>query len=212
MRVLILEDDAWIADLLKQIVHSLRPQAQISCVGRVEAALAEWQRSPTELVICDWNLPDGPGTQLLEHIRKQDSQIPLVLITGRADRASVLEVRPLRISAFISKPFQIPTVLDCLDRLLPSVDLHAAASGPVPSSFDEFLGSQSAGELGTPLQPGSLAKLQALGQQPADLRQLHNLGHNEPAITARLLAAANSAQYSRGGALCLSLAQALQNP
>lgn len=210
MRVLILEDDAWIADLLKQIVHSLRPQAQISCVDRVEAALAEWQRSPIELVICDWNLPDGPGTQLLEHIRKQDSQIPLVLITGRADRASVLEVRPLRISAFISKPFQIPTVLDCLDRLLPSVDLHAAASSPVPSSFEEFLGSQSAGELGTPLQPGSLAKLQALGQQPADLRQLHNLGHNEPAITARLLAAANSAQYSRGGALCLSLAQALQ--
>lgn len=29
MHVMILEDDVWIADLLRQIVHSLRPQAQL---------------------------------------------------------------------------------------------------------------------------------------------------------------------------------------
>jgi len=208
MRVLILEDDAWIADLLRQIVHSLRPSAQISCVGRVDAAIGEWQRAPAELVICDWNLPDGPGTRLLEQIRKQDSQIPLVMITGRADRDSVLEVRPLRISAFISKPFQMPKVLDCLDRLLPSVDLNAAQA-PAAASFAARLASLAADELDMPLQNGTLARLQALGQQPADLRQLHNLAHDEPALTARLLAAANSAQYSKGGAVCLSLAQAL---
>lgn len=40
MRVLILEDDAWIADLLKQIVHSLRPQAQISCATGADLAHA----------------------------------------------------------------------------------------------------------------------------------------------------------------------------
>jgi hypothetical protein len=33
MRVLILEDDHWIADLLKQIVLSLRPHAEIVCLG-----------------------------------------------------------------------------------------------------------------------------------------------------------------------------------
>lgn len=210
MRVLILEDDAWIADLLRQIVHSLRPQAQISCVGRVEAALSEWQRSPAALVICDWNLPDGPGTRLLEQIRKQDSQVPLVMITGRADRDSVLEVRPLRLSAFISKPFQMPKVLECLDRLLPPDDPNQPSSHPLAVSFEESLRGLAASALDMPLQPGTLDRLKALGQQPADLRQLHSLGHDEPAITARLLAAANSAQYSSGGTPCLSLAQALQ--
>ncbi|MBB1521466.1 HDOD domain-containing protein [Aquipseudomonas guryensis] len=210
MRVIILEDDAWIADLLRQIVHSLRPQAQISCQVSVSAALAEWQRQSADLVICDWNLPDGPGTRLLEQIRKQDSQIPLVMITGRADRDSVLEVRSLRINAFISKPFQMPKVLDCLNRLLPSADLSFPASSSLASNFSEFLSSQAADELDMPLQAGTLDKLRALGRQPADLRQLHNLGRDEPAITARLLAAANSAQYSSGGEVCLSLTQALQ--
>lgn len=74
MHVMILEDDVWIADLLRQIVHSLRPQAQISCKTSVNAALDEWQSNPADLVICDWNLPDGPGTRLLERIRKQDAQ------------------------------------------------------------------------------------------------------------------------------------------
>jgi DNA-binding response OmpR family regulator len=109
---MILEDDVWIADLLRQIVHSLRPQAQISCKTSVNAALDEWQSNPADLVIATGN-SDGPGTRLLERIRKQDTQVPLVMITGRADRDSVLEVRSLRVSAFISKPFQVPKVLAC---------------------------------------------------------------------------------------------------
>ena len=43
MRVLILEDDPWIADLLKQIVLSLRPGARVDCRTRVADALAAWQ-------------------------------------------------------------------------------------------------------------------------------------------------------------------------
>ena len=96
-------------------------QALATSLPGVEIAL-----EPTEslLQVRSGHLPDGEW------------------YTG-ADRASVLEVRPLRISAFISKPFQIPTVLDCLDRLLPSVDLHAAASGPVTVEFLETSDSGS---------------------------------------------------------------------
>ena len=66
MRVLILEDDPWIADLLKQIVQNLHPSTQIESVTRLADALDAWKRQPAQLVIADWNLPDGPGTSLLE--------------------------------------------------------------------------------------------------------------------------------------------------
>ncbi|MDH1731650.1 hypothetical protein N5F00_19325 [Pseudomonas chengduensis] len=45
MRVLILEDDPWIADLLKQIVLSLRPGARVDCRTPVADALAAWPAS-----------------------------------------------------------------------------------------------------------------------------------------------------------------------
>jgi hypothetical protein len=79
MRVLILEDDLWIADLLKQIVLSLRPGARVDCQVRVADAISAWQREPAQLVIADWNLPDGSGTLLLQAIFLNLSRTALVL-------------------------------------------------------------------------------------------------------------------------------------
>ena len=46
MQTMIIEDDAWIADLLKQIVLKIRPHAQVRCFDRVagSALRADHQR------------------------------------------------------------------------------------------------------------------------------------------------------------------------
>ncbi|WP_397469916.1 response regulator [Pseudomonas sp. DD1] len=67
----------------------------------------------------DWNLPDAPGVNLLQRIRENDQDTPLIMITGRADRDSVLAVKSLKISAFFTKPFQVSRVVECLNVLLP---------------------------------------------------------------------------------------------
>ena len=136
MRVLILEDDPWIADLLKQIVLSLCPGAQVDCQSRVADALAAWKRQAAQLVIADWHLPDGNGTQLLEEVRQRSKDIPLVMVTARADRDSVLTIRPLNISAFISKPFQVPKVIASLQPLLANAQTIA---GEIDTVGDFFL-------------------------------------------------------------------------
>ncbi|HEX5843397.1 MAG TPA: HDOD domain-containing protein [Pseudomonas sp.] len=210
MRVMILEDDVWIADLLKQIVLSLRPGVQVACHSQVASALHDWQESAADLLICDWNLPDGPGTRLLEQVRRDDRQVPLVLITGRADRDSVMEVRPLKINAFISKPFQVPKVLECLERLLPAASAEPASQATSAVSFLDFLHSRADTDLELPLQDGMREQLSALSQQQPSVQQLKQLWHNEPALTARLLAAANSSQYNKTATPCLSLGDALQ--
>ncbi|MDR8017672.1 HDOD domain-containing protein [Ectopseudomonas guguanensis] len=209
MRVLILEDDPWIADLLKQIVLSLRPGARVDCQGRVADAIAAWQREPAQMVIADWNLPDGNGTRLLQAVRSQDREVALVMITSRADRDSVLEVRPLGISAFISKPFQVPKVLDCLRRLLPGDDAPAPAA---PSDRD-FLGHLAAlpdEEIDLPLSAELCQQLQDTRDAPANLQQLGDLWQHDPAVQARLVAAANSPLYNSAGQPCSNLADAVR--
>ena len=95
MRVMIVDDDPWLADLLKQLVLNARPAAAVDCFGDAEHALNAWQRSRYQLVLADWNLPDDSGLSLLRRIRQHDGDTPLVMITGRSDRESVLAVRPL---------------------------------------------------------------------------------------------------------------------
>lgn len=210
MRVIILEDDPWIADLLKQIVLSLRPAAEVACQPSVAAAILDWHQHAADLVICDWNLPDGSGTELMEIIRKQDRRIPLVVITGRVDRASVLEVRPLGISAFIGKPFQVPRVVECLEKLLPEADAPVAAVKG-EGDFIAYLTSLPNSALDLPLQKPIRDRLQeSLKAGSLSLRELAEGWQNDPALSARLIAVANSSLYNGGGRPCLSLVEALQ--
>lgn len=209
MRVLILEDDPWIADLLKQIVLSLRPGARVDCQERVADAISAWRREPAQLVIADWNLPDGSGTQLLQAIRSQDREVALVMVTARADRNSVLEVRPLGINAFISKPFQVPKVLECLQRLLP----EAASSDTAPPSTEDFLQHLETlpdDELDLPLRDDLYQQLLAINETSTNLQQLGDLWQQDPAVQARLVAAANSPFYNSAGQPCSSLADAVR--
>lgn len=212
MRVLILEDDSWIADLLKQIVLSLRPGSQVVCLDSVSAALREWQQRPAQMVICDWNLPDGPGTLLLEQVRRDNSSTPLVVITGRSDRASVMAVRALKINAFISKPFQAAHVATSLETLLP-----ADTGEPQPQASDphhdllEHLRSLPSSELQLPLKAHVRDRLlQSFKGEQVDLRELAGEWQHDPALSARLLSVANSSAYNLAGKPCTNLLEALQ--
>lgn len=212
MRVMILEDDHWIADLLKQIVLSLRPNAEIACLRSLAEALADWQLQPSDLVITDWNLPDGEGTHLLKHVRRQNSKVPLVMITGRTDRRSVVEVRALGISAFISKPFEASRVAASLDKLLPAA---GPESGPVRTlsseDFGTYLKQLPASELDLPLNKSVRDRLlQSFKGEQLSLRELAEGWRHDPALNARLISVANSSAYKGIGRPCISLIEALQ--
>lgn len=210
MRVLILEDDPWIADLLKQIVLNLRPSAEVACLGKVADALADWQQRSADLLLVDWNLPDGQGTELLEQVRRHDREVPLVMITGRTDRASVMAVRTLGINAFIGKPFQAAHVAASLDKLLPA-SLSQPPATQAAGDLLEHLTHLPASALDLPLNQRVRDRLlQSFRGERLSLRELAEDWRQDPALSARLLAVANSSAYSAGGRPCLSLLEALQ--
>ncbi len=210
MRVMIVDDDPWIADLLKQLVLSLRPGAETDCFIDVRSACDAWPQSDYQLVLADWNLPDDSGFSLLQKIRKQDSQVPLVMVTGRADRESVLAVRPLAISAYITKPFDIPSVLAILERLLPA-GVPLQASTQPHENLHEHLRGLSADDLDLPLLGGVKAKLQQISRGvPLDFKALADDWQHDPALCAYLISAANSPAYGGAGRSCTSLSEALK--
>lgn len=210
MRVMILDDDPWIADLLKQLVLSFRPLAQVDCFGDVASALQAWQQSDYQLVMADWNLPDACGVSLLQTIREQDQEIPLIMITGRSDRDSVLAVKSLGISAFFTKPFQVSRVVECLKVLLPA-DSAVQVPPVVDGNLIDYLSRLSTLELDLPLLAQVKEKLQrGYGGEQLDIRELVQDWQRDPALCAHLIAAANSAAYHGVGQPCTSLIDAIK--
>lgn len=209
MRVMILEDDPWTADLLKQVVLSIRSTIHVDCFDQVQRATSAWRVKPYQLVLAELNLSGDSTISLLERIRQQDSTTPLVIITGHSDRASVLSVRPLKISAFITKRFQMQRIVECLEALIPhygeklSRQIHA-------QDFNAYLATLTDGELDLPLADNVTEKLlKHLRGEQQDLRELTESWSHDSGLCARLVAVANSSAYNNGTP-CLSQNDALK--
>lgn len=209
MQVMILEDDPWIADMLKQIVLSICPDAPIDLFSEVLDADEACKRTSYQLVLADWNLSDSTGVRLLQTLLN-NRPAPLVVVTGRADRENVLAARSLGISTFISKPFQVPRVVARLKKLLP--DSTERSRAPLTEQdFIAFLGSLSAAELDIPLLSNVKDTLQLiLKGEELDLRELVESWQYDPALSAHLVAASNSSAYIGAGHPYMSLPEALQ--
>lgn len=210
--VLIAEAEAWTADLLTQLVRDVRPDARIIRVEDGQAALNHCRKRLPQLVIADGELPGLDGLQLLRQLRQQGAQqLAFILISGRLDAASVRAARPLAPSAYLAKPFNAEKLRQRLQALLGSADPATLAKGPATlgDSLEQYLDDVREDGQGAPLL-GDVreAVSRCLNGEDYDLRQLEQMFSREPQITARLIAAANSAALQQGEP-CQTLRQAL---
>ncbi|MCJ8169334.1 HDOD domain-containing protein [Atopomonas sediminilitoris] len=217
MQVLIIEDDPWMAELLASLVRNQRRDAAVTVCQDGMAGWQHWSQHGAELILSDWNMPGLNGLDLLERVRKhekqqrlsKEQQAPFIMVTARNDRRSVMEAVRFGLTDFIAKPFSVGHVLE---RLKPYLgEGPSTASGLAEQSLLEYLERLSDEELELPLSPSLQETLErSIRPEQQDFATLNALWQRDPAITARLLAAANSGDYYKGGDSLTTLAQALQ--
>lgn len=213
-QILIAEANPWIADLLAQLVLDARSDAQVFKVSDGEAALARCRRKLPDLVIADGELAGLDGIELLRQLRRhpRTPALPYILISNRVDTSSVRAVLPLAPAAYLAKPFNAEHLRQRLQTLLHSADYQADANAPtlLVDNLEHYLDSVREEGQGAPLLADvrdAVARSLQAGEQ--DLGELASEFSRDPQITARLIAAANSAAEQRSGP-CQTLSQALQ--
>ena len=103
--ILIIEDDEGIQDMLS---YSLEPDGfkVISAYTSREG----WEiidSKQIDLVLLDWMLPDRSGIDLLHRIRKCHSQLPVIMITARAEEEDRVLGLDVGADDYITKPFSV---------------------------------------------------------------------------------------------------------
>jgi two-component system, chemotaxis family, chemotaxis protein CheY len=76
--------------------------------GNGRAGLEVLAEFRVDLVICDWQMPEMSGAQLVALMKKSDKlrSIPIILISSLADKGKVLELLLQGVTAYIVKPFE----------------------------------------------------------------------------------------------------------
>ncbi|MEK5234303.1 response regulator transcription factor [Paenibacillus sp. FSL L8-0470] len=114
-QILIVEDDETIAFGLK--VFLLQKGFGIQHADRVSTAKAMLTASPHDLILLDWNLPDGNGYEFCSYV-KQMSDIPVIFLTVRDDEHDIVQGLDMGADDYIVKPFQLSVVLSRIQAVL----------------------------------------------------------------------------------------------
>lgn len=116
MRLLVVEDELRIVDILKDVLESAG--FTVDAVNTATGARNALSDIPYDAVILDLGLPDGDGLEVLKSARAQGLQIPILVLTARDainDRVSGLDAGA---DDYLVKPFAIQELVSRIKALL----------------------------------------------------------------------------------------------
>ncbi len=109
-----------LAHWLDQIVFCEAVEASdgIEAMGLISRSY-EPQGRRFDLVITDLLMPGAEGWQLIDFIRKAkgDRELPIIVLTTRGDEETRARAKRVGVNAFLTKPLNYQTLLNCLLKL-----------------------------------------------------------------------------------------------
>jgi len=115
-RVLVIDDDLTLADVLRRSLESLSLESKVA--NSTASALALLGSERFDAVLCDLVMEGGGGMEVLRFARDRGLQTPVIILTGHGN----LEVAEDSLAAgafeFVSKPIDLQSLIAVLRRAL----------------------------------------------------------------------------------------------
>jgi len=113
-RILIVDDESDIRQLLTVFLgaNGYTPVA----VSDGKTALTQIKEETISTALIDLNLPDMDGLEVMREIKKQDTGISCIVITGLASKLSAIEAVNIGAYGYIQKPFDLQQLLLMISR------------------------------------------------------------------------------------------------
>lgn len=138
MNILLVDDDR---NLVKTLMLGLKmefPDAHIESCHSGREALSIYEKDNFDLVISDYRMPGINGIDLFQQIRAGNESPFLILTTAFGSKD--LEEEAIRFAdAYISKPFEIPTLIKFITQLIPSKIVRGKTNNVLIMEDDNYL-------------------------------------------------------------------------
>ena len=114
--ILLVEDDVTFSNMLKHFLERHLYTVDVSYT--IKNATTLLKDHPYNLIFTDLRLPDGNGIDLLKLSKDNNSNIPVVLMTGYAEVSTAVQAMKQGAFDYISKPFNPDEVLEVISNAL----------------------------------------------------------------------------------------------
>ncbi|MEX2474580.1 response regulator [Marinobacter sp.] len=107
LKALVVDDASFVRDLVKRTVRQRFPVIETTDAQNGRRAQSLMSRTTFDLILCDWEMPEMSGLELLQWMRQQPQyeKVPFIMITSRGDKNHVVEAVKEGVSEYLGKPF-----------------------------------------------------------------------------------------------------------
>lgn len=143
--VLVVDDASFIRDLVKKCLRNYFPGIRIEDAVNGKKAQSLLAREAFDLVLCDWEMPEMSGLELLTWCRQQDNLkgMPFVMVTSRGDKENVVQAIQAGVSGYVSKPFTNEQLLSKVRQALHKVGKLDTLMNSAPTKMNSAFGNDS---------------------------------------------------------------------
>ncbi|MSO20097.1 MAG: response regulator [Acidobacteria bacterium] len=115
--VVLIDDNPVILDVLRRGVDIY---AEIASFTDSTTALAHCLKSPPDLIICDYRMPEMDGAQLVQALKStvDTSSVPFILLASKPDIEEHLKPYAEMVEEFVSKPFYVKELAQRAKKIL----------------------------------------------------------------------------------------------
>lgn len=145
IKVLVVDDAAFTRDLIKKGVRSQFPGFTVQEATNGREAQRHLGDGGYDLVLCDWEMPEMGGDELLAWMRNEEAtaKTPFVMVTSRGEKEHVVKAVELGVTNYLVKPFTTEKLTDVVTRALTKATglsaqaLHEAGGAKSPATGND---------------------------------------------------------------------------
>ena len=161
--IVIIEDDESVRSALAKCLE--QHDRDVRAAATAAEGVAHLQEKAADLVLLDYLLPDADGLELLETIRRQWPNLPVIMMTGVGNVDTAVRAMNLGAYDYVSKPFGLDQMMFVVNKALEARRVRsevqqAAGRSLEPFGFERIIG-------GSPLMRDAKHVLRQLAESDA---------------------------------------------
>ena len=114
-RVLVADDSSTMRKIILRSLNAVGVTDTAEAADGSEA-VAMFKPGDFDMVLTDWNMPGKTGLEVVQEIRAQDANVPIIMITTEAEKGRVMQAIQAGVSDYLVKPFTADTLREKLEK------------------------------------------------------------------------------------------------
>jgi DNA-binding NtrC family response regulator len=128
MKILVVDDDGIVLESCQAVLEA--EGFEVYLVPSADKALGAMRNDVFSLLLIDVKMPGHDGMYLMQEIKKEWPDIPILVMSGYYTTNTIKEATKRGAETFIAKPFEPEELVETVRKVIAKEERHGKKEGP----------------------------------------------------------------------------------